>query len=133
MIDELLAKFFNLNVKEDVSSNCIEIKIFLSEVRCVVSDLKLYEIDLLHDGGSNFLVSHIVFSKLPDLFKQELVRKIDEPFPSFEQIEANYVEVIRTLQLRSSVSRKKIETNSVNLNVNSEPPKSKDNSNRNSS
>ena len=98
LINDLFAKLLTLKPK----SNCshLDIKVFLNEVRCILSDLKAYDIDLFTEGAGNALISHIVFNKLPQSFKQELGRKLQNNFPKLQEVFANYVEVIQTLQLR---------------------------------
>jgi len=99
LVDDLLRKFLNLKPKFDTSYH--ETKLFLGEIRCVVSDLKLYDFDFMEDKSGNKLISHIIFNKLSPAFQQELVRKLNDNYPTLKQILDNYVEVIRTLKLKS--------------------------------
>ena len=97
LIDDLLRKLFELKPKFDTSF--LSTKIFISEVRCIVSDLSAYGLDVLGDVAANKIISHVVFHKLPQVFKQEVVRKLGENFPSLENIFDNYVEIVRTLNM----------------------------------
>ena len=98
IIEELFNKLTNLKPK---SETYVDLKVYVSEIRCVLSDLKLHAIDLLKDFSPAKFISHIIFNILPLDFKQELVRKLDNGYPSFAQIEDNYMEVIRTLELKN--------------------------------
>ena len=128
IIEELFNKLTALKPK---SETYVDLKVYLSEVRCVLSDLKLQDIDLLKDFSSAKFVSHLIFNKLPLDFKQELVRKLDNGYPSFAQIEDNYVEVIRTLELKTKPRVKDVhivkpevraKTNFSTFNVNADNP-----------
>lgn len=100
IIHDLLAKLLELKPKSD---NCyLSVKIFINEVRCVISDLKIYDVDLVEVPSALTLASHIVFSKLPPLFRQELVRKIANNYPTISDIFNHYIEIINTLNIRSS-------------------------------
>ena len=98
IVSDLLAKFLNLKPKFDESF--LGTKLYLNEVRCVVSDLRTYEYDFLVDNPGNLLISHLVFSRLPNLFKQEFVRKTGDNYPGLSNLFENYSEVIHTLNLR---------------------------------
>ena len=102
LTDDLLKKFFELKPKSD--SNFTELKVFINEVRCILSDLKTYDYDCIASKPANKVVSHSVFHKLPVAFKQELVRKLGNNYPSITDIFENYVEVVRVLELQSRPS-----------------------------
>lgn len=107
LTDDLFAKLLILKPKSD--STFLETKLFMNEVRCVVSDLKQYGTDLLEGDTCIKLHSLIVFSKLPFIFKQELARKLDNNFPTVQQVFDNYVEIIRTLNLRNISFQKSVD------------------------
>jgi len=98
LIDDLMAKLLKLSPKPD--NTFLEMKIFLNEVRCVISDLNLYNKDFMADNCGNLLMSHVVFSKLPVLFRQELVRKLGCKYPTLKQILDNYIEIVRILTMK---------------------------------
>ena len=98
LIDDLLKKLFALKPKN--YHNFAETKIFINDVRCILGDLKTYNYDFLESKPANLLISHFVFHKLPFVFQQELVRKLNNNYPSIEEVFNNYVEVIRTLGLQ---------------------------------
>ena len=80
IIHELFDKLLSLAPKFDTTYK--ETKIFINDIRCIISDLKNYQIDLTAEEASLKLVSHIVFSKLPKVFRQELARKLDCNYPT---------------------------------------------------
>jgi len=102
LIDDLLAKLLKLTPKVD--NTFLEMKIYLNDVRCILSDLNLYKKDFMSDNAGNLLLSHIVFSRLPVLFRQELVRKLGCKYPTLQQILDNYVEIVRLLNMRKPFS-----------------------------
>jgi len=118
LVDDLFRKILDLKPVYDPSF--LKTKVFLGEIRCLISDLNLYDFDFLHERAGNKLMSHIIFNKLPMPFKQELVRKLNNNFPSIKDILDNYVDVIRTLNL------KPVKTNPVEF----EKPKSYSSINR---
>ena len=66
--------------------------------------------------AANKIISHLVFHKLSPSFQQELVRKLNSSFPTINDILDNYVEIIRTLSLRTQTapSKEKVFPNSQN-------------------
>jgi len=99
LVDDLIAKFMKLKPEYDTAF--LKTKEYLGDIRSIVSDLKLYDYDFLNERAGNRLLSHIVFSRLPVPFQQEIVRKLNDNYPTLHQILDNYVEVIRTLNLRT--------------------------------
>ena len=100
IVDELYKKL--LNIKPKIDDNFKGTKICINEFRCILSDLKNYKRDLLGDENSKEFVGHILFNKLPIAFRKELIRKIDNGYPSIDDIFSNYVEVVHTLNLHTS-------------------------------
>ena len=98
LIHDLFKKLLELKPKFD--ANFLGTKLFISEVRCILSDLNNYQCNLLQDDASNTFVSHIIFEKLPFSFRQELVRKCNDNYPNLDVIFTNYTEVIKTLMIR---------------------------------
>jgi len=120
IVDDLLKKLTELKPKFD--SSLLETKIYINDVRCIVSDLKNYDYDFMKDKSANVLVSHLVFRKLPHSFQQELVRKIDHNYPSLAEIFDNYAEVVKTLNLKTGrqpeiVKSQNIPSKSVNASA----------------
>jgi len=102
VIDDLYQKLLSLKPKPDPTF--LETKLFLNEVRCVLSDLKHYKRDLLSNESSAEFVSHLVFHKLPAVVRDEFIIRLDTNYPSLDQILDNYVEIIRKLNLRKDTS-----------------------------
>ena len=100
IVDDLFAKLLNLKPKFD--NNFLGVKLYINEIRCVLSDLRQYGAHLTLYQDSIKFVSHICFSNLPAVLRQEFVRKLGCNYPNLEQIYDNYVEVIRTLNLRNN-------------------------------
>ena len=99
VINDLISKLMSLKCKYDTSY--LETKLFVNEAKCILSDLKHYDIDIMSETSGNTLVSHIIFNKLPMPFRQELIRKLSVQFPSVKQIFDNYVEIINLLKIRN--------------------------------
>ena len=50
------------------------------------------------EGSSgNILISHMIMNKLPKIVVKELINKINNNYPSLEQIFNSYNEVLKTL------------------------------------
>ena len=84
LIDELFKKLLEMKPKYDVTY--LETKLYISEIRFILTDLKNYDINLVTDESAKIFLSHIVFSKFPPPFIKELVRKLNENFPNIEDI-----------------------------------------------
>lgn len=104
VIDEYFIKLLNLKPKYDLTY--METRVFINEIRCILSDLKIHKIDLIDSVAANKFLSHIVFSKLPVPFKRELIHKVGHNYPSVDKIFEYYVEVISTLNIKSSSANK---------------------------
>ena len=101
--DEYLKQIINSNPKFD--SEFEGLRQFLNETRAALHELKGYNVDLLEEGtAGNKLYSHIIFGKLPNAFKRELVHKVNSNYPTINQLFANYQDIIKTLA-RTSFKR----------------------------
>ena len=67
LTDELFKKLLQLS--PHIDNNFLETKVYISEIRCILTDLKVYGCDILGEIYGTKLVSHIVFSKLPKMFR----------------------------------------------------------------
>ena len=114
IINDLYSKLLNLKPKYDPT--LLETKVFINEVRCIVGDLRNYSIDLMDELSANSLISHIIFNKLPQNFKLELVRKLNN-YPTLDMIFGNYSDIIYTLNLNQAsakISKSSNDNNSPN-------------------
>ena len=99
VVNDLISNLLTLKPKYD--NSYMETKLFINEVRCIISDLENCDIDILNEKSGNAVVSHVVFNKLPLPFRQELIRKLSSNFPSLKEIFDNYVEIINLLKIRN--------------------------------
>jgi len=99
IVDDLLKKLLEIKPKHDPSY--LETKLFIGEVRCLLSDLSVYGYNFLDEKAGSKIVGHFVFHRLPLQFQRELVRKLDNNFPSVKNIFDNYVDIVRTLNLNA--------------------------------
>ena len=99
LIDDLFKKLLKSSPSFDTTFH--KVKEYVSEIRALISDLKIYKLDFLSDGPGNKLLSHIVIKKMPLPFQTELVRKLGSNYPTLNQIFDNYVDIVRILNLRN--------------------------------
>ena len=99
VVDNLFSKLIDSKPKFD--SSFLETKIFINDIRCLICDLKIYNIDLISEHSASKFISHVVFKKLPQIFQQELARKLGSNYPSIQEIFDNYVEIVQMLNLRN--------------------------------
>ena len=81
-------------------------KLYINEIRCIVSDLKEYGVDVLSENAAHKFLSHICFNNFPPPLRMEFVRKLDCNYPTLEDIFEHYVSVIRTLGFRGNLVSK---------------------------
>ena len=94
--DEFLKQLCNETPKYDTEFN--NVRQYLNETRAILYELKSYNVDLLQDNtAGSKLASHIVFSKLPNIIKKELVHKVNSNYPSLKDLLENYNDIIKTL------------------------------------
>ena len=101
--DEYFRQIIKASPKYDQSFE--NVRQYLNETRAALHELKSYNIDLLEENTSgNKLISHIIFDKLPNVIKRELVHKVDSNFPTVNQLFDNYNDILKTL-IRTSYKR----------------------------
>jgi hypothetical protein len=100
--NELYRKLIDCKLIKSSEVGYTSTKIDLSNIRCILADLVQHGRDLLKDEASNEFISHIVISKLPYDFKLELVRKLNNNYPSVEQVLDNYDDIIVTLNMNNT-------------------------------
>lgn len=99
VLDQLCERLLTLECKYNPDFSFA--LVFVNEVRGILSDLKIFECDVLNEKSANIIVSHIIFAKLPVQFKRELVRKVDNNYPSLNNIFDHHVDVVETLKVGS--------------------------------
>ena len=96
IVDEYFRQRVNNAPKYDPQFDSV--KKNLNETRAALHELKTYNINLLERDTPGFkLVSHIIFDKLPSVFKRELIHKVDSNFPTIEDLLDNFNAIITTL------------------------------------
>ena len=108
--DEFFKQLCNNAPKYDPEFN--NVRQYLNETRAILYELKTYNVDLLEVGtAGSKLASHVIFAKLPNIIKRELVHKVNTNYPSINDLLENYNEIIKTL---SRTSYKKDKNNASN-------------------
>ena len=98
--DEYFTQIIKASPKYD--HNFENVRQYLNETRAALHELKSYNIDLMEEHTSgNKLISHIIFDKLPNIIKRELVHKVDTNFPTVNQLFDNYNDILKTLSRTS--------------------------------
>ena len=101
--DEYLKQLCENFPKHD--SGFVSVRQYLNETRAILYELKTYGVDFLAtDTAGCKLLSHIIFSKLPNAIKRELVHKVGTNFPSIVHLFDHYNDIIKTL-VRTSYKR----------------------------
>ena len=96
IVDSCFQQILSMSPKFDPSF--AGVRSYINECRAIVYELKQYQVNLLDvDSAGCKLLSHIVFSKLPASIKRELVHKVNNNYPSVEELFDNYKEIIQTL------------------------------------
>lgn len=117
IVDQIFSDILNSKPKFD--NDFFDVRKFLTKSRADLYELaSSFHMDFITSGSSgNRLMSHIIFQKLPNLLKRELVRISNSNYPSLESIFNNYQNLIRTLIKTSfrkpEVSHTKSKTSSV--------------------
>ncbi|KAF2349956.1 Protein of unknown function DUF1759, partial [Trinorchestia longiramus] len=90
--DAVVAQLCNrlLNIKCKTDKKFTEVRLFLSEIRSLLSDLKKYGVEILEEKAGCVIVSNCVFNRLPDVFRQEMARKIGNNYPKLNEIFEHY-------------------------------------------
>ena len=80
---------------------------YLSEIKSYLYELQQYNVNFFQEGSSgNILMSHMIMNKLPKILVKELINRINNNYPSLEQIFNSYNKVLKTL-IRTVSGRKK--------------------------
>ena len=98
---------------EEYNLEFLDIKYYLSEIKSYLYELQQYNVNFFQEGSSgNISISHMIMNKLPKIVVTELINKIDNNYPSLEQIFNRYNEflktLIRTVSGREDIKNKKV-------------------------
>ena len=115
VVNSLFQKLLSAQIKPDKQFRST--KIFLNDMRSILHDLKSHDRDLLGHPPTAEFIGSLLFNKLPDQFRIELVRKLDNNYPKYDDIMNNYREIINTLNLRPKFepNKEKLSKSVVNL------------------
>ena len=82
------------------------VKEYINEVRSYLFELKHCGVGLLEEKtAGNSFVSHIIFNKLPFIFKKELSSKVQKGYPTLQDIFDNYIDIVKLLKLVKPVKK----------------------------
>ena len=98
IVDQILEQVAN-KVLEPYDPGFAQTKQFISEVRALVSELANYDYLFLQEKSGNRVLSHLLFKKLPLVFRREIVHKVGSNYPNLNDIFTHYNDVINTLNL----------------------------------
>ena len=109
IIDETYKNILKAAPSVDFDPEYTSVRMYISEIRSYLHELKVYNIDLLEeDTAGHSLISHVIFNKLPPIVRRELVHRINNNYPSITDIFSHYNEAIKTLSKTTSVKKKPI-------------------------
>ena len=87
IIDETYKNILKAAPSVEFDPEYTSVRMYLSEIRSYLHELKVYEIDLLEENtAGHSLISHVIFNKLPPILRRELVHRIDSNYPTITQI-----------------------------------------------
>ena len=99
--DQMFKKLLELSPKFDTTYQ--QTRIYINEVRSIVHEFSNYGLDFLTVDTAGFcFLSHIIFSKLPKPFQRELVHKVNNNYPTLDDIFSCYNDIIRGLTRSNS-------------------------------
>ena len=108
IVDETYKNLLEAAPGEAVDREYTNIKLYISEIRSYLHELKTYGEDFLEeDTPGNSLVSHIIVSRLPRVFKIELFRIVGSNYPTLSDVFSHYNDIIKTLSITNSGVRKR--------------------------
>ena len=106
IVDETYRNLLQARPSFKDDSEFSNVKEYISEVRSYLFELKHHGVDFLEENtAGNSLVSHIIFNKLPYVFKKELASKAVTNFPTLQDIFDYYLDVIKHLKLGRSARK----------------------------
>ena len=117
IIDETLKNILKAMPSEEYDPEFLNIKYYLFEIKSYLYKLQQYNVDIFQESSSgNTLISHMIMNKLPKIVVKELINKINNNYPSLEQIFKSYNKVLKTLirTVRKNIKDKKISSGNNN-------------------
>ena len=106
IVDQTYKNVLSARPKFKSETEFIYIKEYINEIRSYLYELKNEGLDFLQDDTpGNSLMSHIVFNKLPNNFKRELITRVKKNYPSLQDIFDNYLDIIRILDIMSRTNK----------------------------
>ena len=112
IIDKTLKNILKAMPSKEYDPEFLNIKYHLSEIKSYLYELQQY-VNFFQEGSSgNILISHMIMNKLPKIVVKELINKINNNYPSLEQIFNSYNKVLKTL-IRTVSGRKNIKDKKI--------------------
>ena len=110
IIDEIFSQLIKSFPKYD--PEFVSVKQFLAKARADLYELNSsFGLDFITENTpGNYLVSHLIFNKLPNILKRELVRFSNSNYPTLKDIFDNYQHIIRTI-IKTSSKRPEVAQN----------------------
>jgi hypothetical protein len=97
IINDSLLKLISIEPKDFRFESALS---YLTEVKALVSELANYNIKFLdnsNESADGKLLGCIIFSKLPNLVRREIINKVLNSYPSLNDIFKHYNEIIKIL------------------------------------
>ena len=95
------------------SDDFLHIKKYLNRIRTLIFELKMYNMDFMDDHPGRFVFSVVVFDNLPNSFRNELINRVGNNYPTLKEVMDNFPEIIkkliRTNNHPSNLSRREID------------------------
>ena len=106
IVDQTYKNILAARPKFKSETEFINIKEYVNEIRSYLYELKNQGFNFLEgDTPGNSLMSHIVFNKLPNNFKRELITRVKKNYPSLQDIFEHYLDIIRILDIMSRTNK----------------------------
>ena len=96
IVHEYFGKILNKACKYDPKFESL--KSLINDLRACIFELQSYDLDFLEEDSPGLkLLSHIIFEKLPAVFKRALVNKVESNYPTLNDLFEHHNELIKTL------------------------------------
>ena len=102
IIEETYKKLLSSSISFD--ENFESTKIFIAEARSYLYELNNYELDFMEEKTPGYsLISHIIFNKLPNNIKKELIHKVGSNYVGVNDIFEYSSDIIKTILMTSRI------------------------------